>query len=110
MKKLAVLVALAGVILLGGCRQNQPPLIRLKTDPDPVIGAAPLKVTFDATRTVDPEGGLIRFYWLWQEGGRRIIVGGPKIIHIFRESVEVILMVMDDYRNIATKTISIVVR
>jgi len=110
MLKISRLLVFAVVgLLLVGCAQNQAPIIRLKTEPNPAVGEAPLRVVLDATKTIDPEGDIMRFYWFWKEGGRRITVGGPKIIHNFKENTEVVLMVMDERRNIATKRISIVV-
>ena len=59
---------------------NQPPVV--KVSKEVYWGASPLAVGFDASTSIDPEGGVLTYRWNFGDGSP-IVVGGATPTHTF---------------------------
>ncbi|MEM9718985.1 MAG: PKD domain-containing protein, partial [Bacteroidota bacterium] len=107
----SVTVAKGALLGLGGnvlsCdTANIPPVALFMADP--MVGAPPLVVTFDANASSDIDGTIVSYEWLFGDGGEGT---GLVITHTYNEegSYEARLIVTDDQGAKDTATVGILV-
>nr|MDJ0837364.1 PKD domain-containing protein [Acidobacteriota bacterium] len=83
---------------------NRPPVARIEADV--VSGSAPLAVSFDATRSSDPDGTIADYSWDFGDGQ---VGNGPTPQHVFTTGGvhRVTLTVTDDGGETATRTLAV---
>lgn len=62
----AVIMTFLALILVGCCLFNQPPMALIQASP--TEGPAPLTVEFDASRSADPNGEIVKYKWDFGDG------------------------------------------
>lgn len=103
---MAVVTAVLALILTGCCLFNQPPMALIQASP--TEGPAPLTVEFDASRSADPNGEIIKYKWDFGDG---ISGSGITLTHTYNRegSFNVTLIACDKCgaKNSATVVIEV---
>lgn len=81
------------------CEQdnNQPPVALFSSST--VSGEAPLLVSFDASSSVDPEGGSLNYRWDLDNG---VVASGANVMHIFQEGVHIVELTVTDSQGLTS--------
>jgi glucose/arabinose dehydrogenase len=98
---------LKGKVYRLGYAANRPPTAVINANP--TSGLAPLAVTFDATRSQDPEGGPLQYEWDLDGDGAYDDAFGAQVGHTYptAATVDAGLRVTDDHGGTATATVEI---
>ena len=62
-----------------------PPVAKIDTDPSPAQGLAPLIITFDASKSNDPDGDIISYSWDFGDKSKEVLTTAPTISHKFEK-------------------------
>jgi len=100
----------AAATVLITATQNLAPIATASSDM--VTGDVPLAVSFDASSSYDPEGGLLTYSWNFADPttGVNNVSALPNPLHTFNNAGTYIVLVdvMDDFGNVTQASVSIV--
>lgn len=90
-----------GLLELYEWEPNDPPVASVTVSA--TQGGSPLKVQFDASGSYDPEGGPLRYLWIFgdEEGGEGSYTNRAAVSHVYRKPGHYTpsLVLLDDYGN-----------
>ncbi|MFN8353375.1 MAG: ThuA domain-containing protein [Spirosomataceae bacterium] len=84
---------------------NRPPVAEASADK--VAGASPLKVKFDASKSIDYDGDAIKYEWSFGKGLPKSAVANPTFTYTKPGVYTPVLKVTDAKSNVTTKTLEI---